>query len=180
MSKTDQEMLTAPDPTAASKVYGGRAQTTEVNRATVAEIVAGMAQQMEQAADETRRFPLSDLETVDRVARRYVIACATAGVLPTVTGAAAAMGRTRTALYKYGNDHPAFSEWLTEFSDLCGEAAAQAAIHGATKEVSTIFTLKSRHGWRDVISIEPIQQNPGITEEDVQAISAKYLELPPE
>lgn len=90
------------------------------------------------------------------------------------------MGRTRTALYKYGNDHPAFSEWLTEFSDLCGEATAQAAIHGATKEVSTIFTLKSRHGWRDVISIEPIQQNPGITEEDVQAISAKYMELPPE
>lgn len=151
---TSEEMALAARANAENKMYRGREQTAEINRALVGEIVGNMAAQMEAAADEARRFPLSDMERVNQTAMEYVEACAAAGVLPTVTGAAAAMGRSRTALYKYGQDHPAFGEWLTEFSDSCGEAAAAAAIHGATAAIPTIFVLKSRHSWRDIISVE--------------------------
>lgn len=176
---TEAEMAIMAGGRAESKIYQGRQQTADVNRALVGEIVAGVAQQMEAAADESRRFPLSDLEAVERTARQYVESCAKTSTLPTVAGAAAAMGRTRTALYKYAETHNGFSEWLTNFSDLCGEAAAQAAIHGATNTIATIFTLKSRFNWRDTISIEAVQQNKnGITDMDAAAVATKYEQLP--
>lgn len=161
-----------------SRIYQGRQQTAEANRALVGEIVSDMAAQMEAAADESRRFPLSDLESVDRIAREYVAACARVGALPTVAGAAAAMGRSRTAVYKYAETHHAFAEWLTEFSDLCGECAAAAAIHGATAAIPTIFVLKSRHNWRDVVAIEAVQNKPDLDCEDAAAIAEKYQNLP--
>lgn len=175
---TSEEMALAARANAENKMYRGREQTAEINRALVGEIVGNMAAQMEAAADEARRFPLSDLDRVNAVAMEYVTACASAGALPTVTGAAAAMGRSRTALYKYGQDHPAFGEWLTEFSDSCGEAAAAAAIHGATAAIPTIFTLKARHQWRDTVSIETMQErrDPLKYEIDDEELRRKYAD----
>ena len=186
---TPSEMALEAKAQSESRIYQGRGQTVEANRAVVGEIVGNMAEQMKAAADQSRRFDLSDLEQVNATAREYVAACAAAGVLPTVTGAAAAMGRTRTALYKYAADHKAFSDWLTEFSDCCGECAASAAIHGAVQAIPTIFTLKARHNWRDNIVIETAPANnrnnllgydisPEEAEHYAQMLAEKYAELP--
>ena len=157
---------------AEARQYQGRNQTVEANRALVGEIVASMASNLAAAADETRRFDLSDLGRVSRVAIRYVQACAEAGTLPTVTGVAAALGRTRDALYKRGKTDRLFQEWLEAFSDQCGVAMAQAAINGAVAAVPAIFTLKSRHGWRDTYTIE----TPKETAQDTYEISTADLE----
>lgn len=174
---TAEQISKLAEPTD-SRVYAGKGQTTEVNRQLVCEIVGNMAAQMEQTADESRRFPLSDLQSVERIAMQYVQTCATKGSLPSVSGLAAALGRSRTAVYKYADDHKAFADFLADFSDRCGEAAAEAAIVGAVAPVPAIFTLKARFGWRDVISIEPIQKKSTITEEAAVEIAEKYLALP--
>lgn len=178
--KANRPPMTAAeiDELAESQGYGGRGQTAEVNRQLVSEIVGDMVEQMAQATDESRRFPLSDIDSVERVAREYVGACARKGRLPTVSGLAAALGRHRTTLYKYADEHKSFSDWLIEFSDRCGECASEAAMCGARAAIPTIFSLKARHGWRDVLAIEPIQQKNGITDESAAAIAAKYSALP--
>ena len=166
------------DELAESQGYGGRGQTAEVNRQLVCEIVGDMVEQMIQTTDESRRFPLSDIDSVERVAREYVSACARKGRLPTVSGLAAALGRHRTTLYKYADEHKGFSDWLLDFSDRCGECASEAAMCGARAAIPTIFSLKARHGWKDIIAVEPIQPKNGITDEDAAALAAKYSMLP--
>ena len=178
---TAEQISILAEPTE-SRMYQGKGQTAEVNRQLVCAIVGDMAVEMEQAADESRRFPLSDLQSVERIARQYVVACANKGSLPSVSGLAAALGRTRTAVYKYANEHQAFADFLTDFSDRCGEAAAQAAIVGATQAVPTIFLLKSRFGFREAPTQLEIGQlrNDLCGTEEAAVIAEKYLELPSE
>ena len=179
---TPEQIAALAEPTE-SRVYAGKGQTAEVNRQLICAVVADMAMEMKQAADESRRFPLSDLSSVERIAMLYVEACANKGSLPSVSGLAAALGRTRTALYKYADGHKIFADFLSDFSDRCGEVAAQAAIVGATQAIPTIFLLKSRFGFREApAQLEIGQLNGSVTGADTQEaaveIATRYSALP--
>ena len=78
--------------------------------------------------------------------------------------------------------HPGseFSEWLDDFSDMCGEVMMSAALDKSVDTVSAIFTAKARHGWRDVITVETPIQNPLGDTISAEEIERRYSELPGE
>ena len=178
---TDAEMALAAKAQTESRVYqyGGKAQTADINREIISGIVDGMKIQMEAATDPARRFPLTDEKRLNSVTKAYLEACASAGALPTVTGLAAACGRTRDSLYKFADTHEDFREWLENFSSMAGEAMGAAAIHGATAAIPSIFILKSRFGFKDVVSVEQVQPKSALgSTVDPDTIAARYAELP--
>lgn len=144
------------------------AANTEQN----SQIIAQAARELAMANDPTReKVPLWNLEKVRSVAGIYLDECAQTGTMPTVRGCAARLGVTRGALYDYEKHHPggAFSAWLQDFSDLCGEVMMAAAMQGSLSAVPCIFVAKSRHGYREA----PVQI-------ELQANSAVGVELPEE
>lgn len=162
--------------------YGGRSQTITENRAAVSVIVDDMFRQLERASDGSRRIDLNDIDLVDAEARRYTAECATESVLPTVTGLASWLGRSRDSLYKHSRDHGQFRDWLNMFSDLCGTATARAAMEGTVAAIPAIFTLKARHGWSEgAIEINVGRSDPldrTVDERAAAEIAAKYADLP--
>ena len=170
----------------ATTKYKGRGQTLDANADEIGKIVSRAQKMLELATDEGRRFELSDLASVNRIAVQYLGACAAAQTMPSVTGMAAALGRTRDALYRYARTHKDFGQWLDAFSDTCGEALAAAALKGAVNNVMAIFVLKSRHGWEEngTLKLQVERENPFAdiqrTERDAARIGGSLLDAMPE
>ena len=158
--------------------YLGRGQTLEMNQSLITETVSTAARQMQESSDESKRIPLTDLASVRRIAQEYLALCAGKSQLPTVTGLAARLGRSRSSLYKERNN--AFHEFLEDFSDICGETLSQSMLYGGVAAVPGIFVLKSRYQWREApITIEtaaPI--GPLVQELSPEQIAEKYSYLP--
>ena len=163
-----------------SKIYS-KAETLEANQQGIGRAVLAMARTMEQGSDASRQFDLSDFQQLNKVAIAYTRACALAGSLPSVSGLAGALGRSRTGLYEYGKVHAPFREWLQDYSDLCAEAAISAAIEGSAQAVPAIFLAKARAGWKDN---DPVELRIGRADTplgeaaDPATIAAKYHALP--
>lgn len=130
--------------------YAGREQTLSTNSARVSELV-GMAAQDMALVNGGEKIPLSDLKRIREAASAYLDKCAMSGTLPSVRGCAAAIGVTRQALYTAARRNPdgELSQWLEDFSDICGELTMQAALEGVVAAVPAIFTAKARYGWRE-------------------------------
>ena len=56
----------------------------------------------------------------------------------------------------------------------------EAAMSGSVKEVSAIFTAKSRYGFRDNLALEIVAPDSRLVrgDETAEAVAAKYAELP--
>lgn len=123
--------------------YAGKGQTLQANTTRVSELVSAVADDMERTRTG-EKVPLSDLERVKSVAAAYMRECAAVGTLPSVRGIAARLGVSRQSLYDFRKAHEnsAFSKWLEDFSDLCGEVMMQAAVEGAVQSVPAIFVAK--------------------------------------
>ena len=144
------------------------AANTEQN----SQLIAQAARELAMANDPTReKVSLWHVERVRSVAGEYLDECAQTGTMPTVRGCAARLGLTRNALYNFAERHPGseFSEWLQDFSDLCGEVMMAAAMQGSLSAMPCIFVAKSRHGYREA----PVQI-------ELQANSAVGVNLPEE
>ena len=114
--------------------YGGRLQTVNVNSDSIKAIVQRTAQEA-AISNRAERVELQDMQAVRQIAADYLNECAQSGFLPTVSGIASRLGRTRQALYFYASTHRGepFDEWLTFFSDQCGAESFDAirrAVHG--------------------------------------------------
>ena len=82
-------------------------------------------------------------------------------------------------MYKFADAHEDFREWLENFSSMAGEAMGAAAIHGATAAIPSIFILKSRFGFKDVVSVEQVQPKSALgSTVDPDTIAARYTALP--
>lgn len=161
--------------------YTGRQQTIETNTIRTREIIGKALDDMIRA-NAAEKIPLSDLPRVKQAAQQYLSECADGAMMPTVRGMAARLGLSRNAVYDYQKNHPGseFSEWLEDFSDMCGEIMMAAALDKSVDTVSAIFTAKARHGWRDSIVIETKATNPLGPELPVEEIAEKYAFLPDE
>lgn len=161
--------------------YAGRQQTLETNTCRTREII-GKARDDMIRANAAEKIPLSDLPRVKQAAQQYLSECADGAMMPTVRGMAARLGLSRNAVYDYQKKHPAgaFSDWLDDFSDMCGEVMMAAALDKSVDTVSAIFIAKARHGWRDAITIEAVPRDPLGTPLSPEEIAQKYAELPPE
>lgn len=161
--------------------YGGRGQTLSVNQDSISEIVSRAADDAERMASR-EKVPLTDVPKIQRIAVDYLRDCADGGYLPSVMGLASRLGRTRQSLYWHSSHHPEsdFTAWLQDFSDLCGETMMEAAMSGSVKEVSAIFTAKSRYGFRDNLALEIVAPDSRLVrgDETAEAVAAKYAELP--
>lgn len=126
------------------------------------------------------KIPLNDMELVKTATEAYLIDCAGHGIMPSVRGCASFFGVSRNAVYDYARKHPgsAFSEWLENFSDLCGELLMQAAVEGTASAIPAIFTVKARYGWRenDDVPLREIRERELTPEE----IATKYANMLPE
>lgn len=161
-----------------SKMYS-KSETLEANQQGIGRVVGAMAQTLEQANDASRQFDLSDSEKLNQASIAYVKACAAAGLLPSVSGLAGALGRSRTGLYEYGKVHADFQVWLENYSDLCAETAISAALNGSAQAVPAIFLAKARYQWRDSVTLEIGRPESPLGEvQDPDAIAAKYEMLP--
>ena len=154
LPQTDAEMLQSASKSRQTRIYKGIAR--DINTQTISMLTAQTAAELENLATPTERIALKDTDAVQSVSIRYVQACSDAGVLPTMSGLAKALGVTRSALYEHIRSHPNddTSRWLEEFSDTCGEAMMQAALYGAVSPVPAIFVAKARYGFRDTLTIE--------------------------
>ena len=165
--------------------YAGKGQTLQANTTRVSELLGAVADDMERTRTG-EKVPLSDLERVKSVAAAYMRECAVTGKLPSVRGCAARLGVSRQSLYDYRKAHEnsAFSKWLEDFSDLCGEVMMQAAVEGAVQAVPAIFIAKSRYQWREAPQqielgrINPLAEDGRDTDEIAVEIASKYRELP--
>lgn len=161
--------------------YQGRAQTMTENSNGISALVRRAADEYELAAG-VEKVPLTDIDAIRQAATDYLKDCADAGVLPTVRGVASRLGYSRQALYDHAKKRPGGSldMWLQDFSDACAEATMAAAMAGTIKEVSGIFTVKARYGWREQpaqIELGPLQANREYSE-DAELIALKYAQLP--
>ena len=163
--------------------YQGRGQTQLANADGIAALMATAADEYSQS-NGGEQIALTDINAVKRAAVEYMRDCAERGSLPTVRGIAARLGCTRQALYAQAKRHPggALALWLEDFSDACAEATMAAAMAGNVREVSAIFTAKSRYQWREAPAQLEIGQLTSVTGADTQEaaaeIAVKYLELP--
>lgn len=165
--------------------YGGKEQTLAATVARVSSIVGSAADDLERTTNG-EKIPLNDDQRVQEVTLLYLRECSDLGVLPTVRGVAARLGVSRQGLYDFSKRHPGgtFAKWLEDFSDLCGELTAQAAIEGAAAPVPSIFVLKSRYGWREApaqVEIGRLNQfnGDGRNADEIAAeVARKYAELP--
>lgn len=158
--------------------YGGRLQTVNVNSDSIKAIVQRTAQEA-AISNRAERVELQDMQAVRQIAADYLNECAQSGFLPTVSGIASRLGRTRQALYFYASTHRGepFDEWLTFFSDQCGETMIQAALAGAVRETVAIFTAKARFGWRDNINIEVSTPEKTGEQRTAESLSADYADF---
>ncbi len=161
-----------------SLVYAGREQTLATNTARTSQLV-GKADDDMARTNAIEKISLSDLAKVKQAAETYLEECCRDGFLPTVRGMSARLGLSRNAVYDYQRNHPGseFSNFLDDFSDLCGELTMQAALEGSVNVVAAIFTAKARAGWRDTYTIEnvpPADPEPSLTPEQ---IAEKYENL---
>lgn len=165
--------------------YGGRTQTLAANTDSISDIVGRAAEDMARA-QSVEKVSLQDIDRIREIGLEYLNECAALGCLPSVRGVASRIGTSRQALYDFASSHVGGSLdlWLRDFSDCCAELTMAAAMAGSIKEVSAIFTTKSRYGWRDTDRIEIGQIPPfdarGDAEETARLIAAKYAELPSE
>ena len=161
--------------------YSGRGQTLAANNDCIGEIVGRAAKDAERMTNSAK-VTLSDIDRIQKIAVNYLREAADGAFLPSVTGIAARLGCTRQNLYAYAKTHPdsPFDLWLQSFSDLCGEAMMEAAMRGSVKEVSAIFSAKSRYGWRDNLTLEIAQPDRGPLHSQVtpDEIAQKWAELP--
>ncbi len=163
-------------------VYRGRAQTLATNADCVGRISARAADELIRA-NATEKVPLHRLDKIKEVAIEYLKECSETGLPPSVRGVAARLGLSRGALYDYKRHHPdgEFSAWLDDFSDLCAEIVMQAAVMGAYKEASAIFTAKARASWAEVAQVELTYSNKqrfgeGLTTEEIAEKYAAYFD----
>ena len=145
-------------------------------------IIARSADELRAAAQIDEVFPLSDLPQLKAATMRYVANCQESGTLPTMSGLARSLGRTRESLYRYSGRHPdsPTAEWLKLYSDFCGDALAEAALHGHVQPVFAIFVEKARYGWRDAVTIEtapPDPLGPTLPPEELRQRLDAYLDL---
>ena len=166
--------------------YKGKQQTIAANTARVSEIVKSVADDMERTRTG-EKVPLSDMERIKAIATDYMRECAATGNLPSVRGCAARLGVSRQSLYDYRRSHEnsAFSKWLEDFSDVCGETMMAAALEGAVAPVPAIFVAKSRYKWRETPQqvelgrIDPLLSDNNRSADEIAAeIAEKYRDLP--
>lgn len=159
--------------------YTGREQTLASNTKRNGELV-GRALDDLMRANTVEKVPLGDLARVKKAAQGYLSECAERSMMPTVRGMAARLGLSRNSVYDYVKKHPGseFSEWLDDFSDLCGEVMMEAALNRTVDTVSAIFIAKSRHGYRDSVVLEVVNNNPLGEARSAEEIAQQYEFLP--
>lgn len=147
-------------------------KVTENIQAIIASIGAGVAQ-------VGQRIHLSDTQTVQDTAKRYIMSCYEAGLLPSKQGLARACGVSLTGVTKFMREHPHHdtTAYIEMVYDAFAEMRETAALNGAAHPIVSIFGLKANYGYRENEPVAEVKESPLGEAEDTDTIAKKYLEL---
>lgn len=176
------EVVALEEQTKTSRVYS-RAESAEFADNRISAILNGTVQELSRIASEKREFELSDTNAVKERTLLYLRACEEASSIPTFSGLARSFGMSTEALNKHLRLYPdsETSEWLRLAHDAFADALAEAATHGYTNTIFSIFALKARSGWRDSVSLEITPQSQPLGEDLApEKLAEKYDFLPDE
>lgn len=163
------------------KGYGGAGETQTAKATAISEIVSGQAELFTKAPERT---DLRDLAAVQRVAEHVMDRCATLGVLPSMELLAAALGYSRSGIYKNLDCNPdsPTSQYLDALRTGWAAMRIAAADRGAASETVSIFLLlnsslnySNRH---DVLIETPTGPLDGVSAESAAARERILSSLP--
>ena len=155
-------------------------RTQEAKRAAISAVLSAQAALSQKAPERT---DLHDLAAVKDTVERYVSACAEAGIVPNVEGAAAALGVSRRRLYQVWDERPEdpVAVYLDKKRLEWASVRIALAERGAIDPTTAIFvTLNSGLGYsnrHDVLIEAP--QTP-FEQTDTAAARRRILEALPE
>ncbi len=161
-----------------SKIY--KAESMEVSDAKITDIVTMASEELAKLADAGEKLSLFDTQTIKRRTVLYLRSCADTSSMPSFNALCRSFGYSREGVRRFMQEHPNHDTtlWLSITHDSIADAMAEAALRNAVNNITAIFTLKARDGWRDAVTIETPTTQSSITELTAAEIAAKWSELP--
>ena len=176
---TEQQLATQADRRRSSNMIDKRAEAREQNDAELSKLIDISLAGLRNVASGEQGVALADTDTVKEITLKYMEMCRERSVIPSFTDLASAIGCTRQAFYAFIKAHPGHptSNWLLHLRDVFSDILAKSALNGTTRDIPSIFVLKSKYGWRE--DVDDMPQNDNSQEQmDVETIMEKYKDLP--
>jgi len=158
---------------------GKAAEWREANDAEISKILAMSLSGLYNVAEPQENISLNDTEAIKQITMRYMKACFSQSMIPSMTDIASSLGCTRAAIYFFMQQHPDHpsTAWFRHLSDVFGDVLAKAALSGATAGIPSIFVLKAKFGWREDADEMP-RDDKSNDHMDADTIMDKYQDLP--
>lgn len=118
-----------------------------------------MAQQI-QAMETLRELPqinYADCQEVEERIKYFFNFCVENELRPTVELMALSVGVSRQALWQWEQEGSARGKVISSAKQTLGALMEQWGVCGKINPTTMIFLLKNHHGYKDEISIEPVQ-----------------------
>ena len=178
--QTYGEMLSENEEHRGNRLY--KAESSEFVDGQLRELVGMSARELAEIADQREPINIADVATLKERTILYVRACSDTSAVPTFSGLARSVGVSTEALNDHMRRHPNSdsTEWLKIVHDSFADTLATAALRNMTNSIVSIFSLKSRSGWRDNLGVELLTPDTSLISSAVDAatIAARYTELP--
>ena len=123
-----------------------------------------MAQQI-QAIEKLRELPQinhADSQEVERRIKYFFNFCVENELRPTVELMALSVGVSRQSLWQWEQEGSARGKVISSAKQTLGALMEQWGVCGKINPTTMIFLLKNHHGYKDEISIEPVQRTNGL------------------
>ena len=155
--------------------------SAEVKASTIAAAI-DLQREMQDHIKQHGRVDLGNLAAVQETAERYLEACKGAGVVPGITGLAAALGVSRQFLNRYASSEKNESaRYLSSMREIFSAVLEHAALTRSASEPTAIFLLKNAgNGMSDRVDMDMSMSQGNIEENDrmtAEEIARRYLDV---
>ena len=176
--QTYNEMLQDGEDRKGSRLY--REQSSQFVDGQLQELVSMGTEELARIADTREVIDLYDVDKLKQRTVLYCKSCSDTSTIPTFSGLARSMGVSTEGLNDIMRRRPnsPSAEWLRITHDAFADMMAGAALRNLTNPIVSIFSLKSRSGWKETLAIEPLQPNEIVDYNDAAAVARKYAQLP--
>ena len=149
----------------------------EVKVNTIAAAI-DLQREMQDHIKQHGRVDLNDVEAVEETVERYLTACKAAGVVPGISGLAAALGVSRQYLNRYASGEKGKSaKYLASMREMFSAVLEHCALSRTASEPTAIFLMKNNGtGMSDRVDLDVNTSNTLDNTDDLSAeqITQRY------